>query len=226
MRNTKSRNILMLVEGKKTEVKLFQKILSCFPEIQMNPENILVYNTNIWALNKSLMSVFGEEWYLAEDIEFIEFLESLDDSIRGKKITDIFLVFDYERQDPLFDEKILEQMLRFFHNSTENGQLYLNYPMIESYKHLKKPFPAQEYLNRKCACGALLNYKSIVNRETSFMDVRRLEKEDLKQLVIHNLCKASYMIKNFFSIRYKESDHIERYNMNKRFKKDHSVMNT
>ncbi len=59
MRNTKSRNILMLVEGKKTEVKLFQKILSCFPEIQMNPENILVYNTNIWALNKSLMSVFG-----------------------------------------------------------------------------------------------------------------------------------------------------------------------
>ena len=28
MRNTKSRNILMLVEGKKTEVKLFQKILS------------------------------------------------------------------------------------------------------------------------------------------------------------------------------------------------------
>ena len=167
-----------------------------------------------------------EEWYLAEDIEFIEFLESLDDSIRGKKITDIFLVFDYERQDPLFDGKILEQMLRFFHNSTENGQLYLNYPMIESYKHLKKPFPDQEYLNRKCACGALLNYKSIVNRETSFMDVRRLEKEDLKQLVIHNLCKVSYMIKNFFSIRYKESDHIERYNMNKRFKKDHSVMNT
>ena len=33
--------------------------------------------------------------------------------------------------------KKIKQMINFFDNETEHGKLYINYPMIESYKHFK-----------------------------------------------------------------------------------------
>lgn len=66
------RNILLLVEGAKTELKLFKRMLDCFPEIKLQRENIIVYNTNIWALNNSMIKAFGEDWYTSDDIDFME----------------------------------------------------------------------------------------------------------------------------------------------------------
>ena len=42
------RNILLIVEGAVTEVNLFKQVIRCFPEIKLSPENILIYNTNLW----------------------------------------------------------------------------------------------------------------------------------------------------------------------------------
>lgn len=206
MSNEIKRNILLLVEGRSEEVKLFNRILKCFPEIDICSDNILVYDTNLWVLNGDLVKEFGDDWYLQE-IDFLGFLKSSNKvkrqiaSIDSAKITDIFLIFDYERQDPLFDAETLEEILRFFNNSTENGQLYISYPMIESYKHFcVKPLPDIDYLNRLCNCNVLTSsenkknkYKQIVGIESRYTDLRKIEAEDFRQFVIHNLCKASHI---------------------------------
>lgn len=53
----------------------------------------------------------------------------------------IFLFFDYDFQNRLGTQKvngILDEMLDFFSDETENGKLYINYPMIESLKYTKE----------------------------------------------------------------------------------------
>lgn len=211
------RKTLLLVEGKSAEVKLFSKILDCFPEINVNKQDILVYGTNLWTLYHALEKEFGSTWYEGE-IDFIEFLksspvileqiegfqlhpESLSDFSRNQ-FRDIFLVFDYERQDPHFDASRIRNMLGFWSESTENGLLYINYPMIEAYKHLRKPLPDLGYLSKKCACSELFSdetkqnkYKNIVGSESSFTDLRKYTRELFRDFVIHNLCKASVMTK-------------------------------
>ena len=116
------RNILLIVEGADDEVNLFKKIIQCFPEISLSPDNVLVYNTNLWVLNEDLEKEFGMNWYESEDIDFRIFCESRFPQIKGVKITDTFLVFDYERQDPKFDPAQLENLCRFFNDSVENAK--------------------------------------------------------------------------------------------------------
>lgn len=195
------RNILLLVEGAKAEVKLFERITECFPEIKLTPDNIIVYQTNLWVLNRDLIKSFGKDWYFSDDIDFREYLKSKFPHIRHKKITDIFLVFDYERQDPLFDAQTLENMCEFFDDSVENGQLYINYPMIEAYKHLTSmPLPDENYKERKCSLGDLSNYKATVNNETKYQDLRKYDRALLQQIILHNIKKASYITENRYGL--------------------------
>ena len=195
------RNILLIVEGADDEVNLFKQIIKHFPEIKLTPENILVYTTNLWVLNQDLKRDFGEKWYESEDIEFREFLEAKFPDIVGKKITDIFLVFDYERQDPRFDVTTLEEMLKFFNDSVEKGQLYINYPMVESYRHLNmKPLPDDSYRGRICNVADIVHYKEMVGRETKFHDYRKYDRVLLQDVILHNLKKASRIVNDVYDL--------------------------
>ena len=210
----RERRILLLVEGEKTEINLFERILECFPEIQVEKHNIFYYGTSLWNLNKDLIKEFGDEWY-NEKIDFVGFLKSItkvqeqvltlqqtrEDSdvvFTDLSFTDVFIIFDYERQDRFFDAGIISKMQSFWNESTENGLLYINYPMIEAYRHIKKPLPDEEYLDRKCDCAVLFNkesernkYKQISANESSFTNLSKITKDVFRELVIHNLCKAS-----------------------------------
>ena len=197
----KERSILLIVEGRDDEVNLFKKIIQCFPEISLHPDNILVYNTNLWVLNSDLEKEFGADWYESEDIDFRIFCETRFPEIKGKKFTDTFLVFDYERQDSKFDAEKLENMCKFFNDSVDKGQLYINYPMIESYRHLNtKPLPDQDYKNRKCNVTDISKYKSTVGSETKFHDYRKFNRTLLQDIITHNFKKASFIISNKYEL--------------------------
>ena len=81
--------------------------------------------------------------------------------------TNIVLVFDYERHDPAFSEEKILEMQHCFEDSTDMGKLYLNYPMIESYLHLKS-VPDEEYINRKIPVSLQPGdrYKGMVKSES------------------------------------------------------------
>ena len=195
------RSILLIVEGADDEVNLFKKIIQCFPEIRLHPDNIMVYNTNLWVLNEDLTKEFGQNWHESDDIDFRVFCESKFPEIKGRKITDVFLVFDYERQDPRFDAAQLENLCTFFNDSVENGQLYINYPMIESYRHLnKKPLPDDGYKERKCNISEIKKYKHIVGLETKFQDYRKFDRSTIQAVIAHNLKKASFITSGIYEL--------------------------
>ena len=197
-----NRNILLLVEGRKREVQLFKKMLEAFPEIGISPENIISFETNIWVLYGKLIKEFGQDWY-TQGIDFLTFLQnpSIGMNLNGKAFSDIYLVFDYERQDSNFSDIGLEHMMSFFNNSTENGLLFINYPMVESYKHIKD-FPDNDYLTRKCNFADIKEYKKTVGEYSAFNHLTCLDSSFFKEVVKYNLCKCSLITKKISQSNY------------------------
>lgn len=95
------------------------------------------------------------------------------DSLRYKDdFTNIFLVFDYERHDPKFSEKKILNMQKKFSDTTDMGKLYINYPMIESYQHLKS-LPDEGYKDRKVPVSLQPGkmYKKLVSNESVIEEI-------------------------------------------------------
>ena len=77
------------------------------------------------------------------------------------------MVFDYERHDTNFSEEKILEMQRCFVDATDMGKLYINYPMIESYRHLCQ-LPDDDFAERKIPVSLQpgKEYKALVEQET------------------------------------------------------------
>lgn len=166
------RQNLLIVEGKHERNKLFWLIFKCFPEIDIDLDDIWIYGTNVYLLYNDIQREYGSEW--AEegddiDLPFVISKKKHPNLPRYKEdFTNIILVFDYERHDPNFSEKKILEMQSYFVDAADMGKLYINYPMIESYQHLNS-IPDHDYIERIIPVSLQpgSRYKALVNRETA-----------------------------------------------------------
>ena len=102
-----------------------------------------------------------------------------------------YLVFDSELQHgeggvSLPREKQIEKncnklknMLEFFNNESDQGKLYVNYPMMESYRDCDAFFD-EGYKDRTVALDLLSKYKEQVGkRKLSKVHTDKIDKEDI-----------------------------------------------
>ena len=143
---------LLIVEGYHEKNKLFWLIFKCFPEININMDEIWIYGTNIYQLYNDIVKEYGEKWAEENvdiDLPFVISKKQYPDGLRYKEdFTNIVLVFDYERHDTNFSEEKILEMQRCFADAADMGKLYINYPMIESYRHLCQ-LPDDDFAERK-----------------------------------------------------------------------------
>ena len=109
------------------------------------------------------------------------------------RYSDILLIFDLDPQDPAFTaDKILE-MVSFFVESSDMGKLYLNYPMVEAFYHMKD-IPDAAYDSYTATLEELRNrkYKERVNRENRNHDYSKFAttKEECSTVIRQNIDKA------------------------------------
>lgn len=64
----------------------------------------------------------------------------------------VYLFFDYDAHSSMADDSKIEEMLNYFDNETENGLLYLSYPMVEAIRHFKD-MDSFKHLVVKCKRG-------------------------------------------------------------------------
>lgn len=158
-------------------------------------ENIFVYGTTIHKLLKELFP----ERMIDEDMDVIAVLRNMvDDKNRellSNRYSDIILVFDFDMHDPRFDMDLLMLATRFFDNSTVRGKLYLNYPMMESYKHLKSEFD-EDYLKRTVSVDCGSSYKGLVDQECcdSLKYPEKYTVSIFRRLSFYNLRKTNYIL--------------------------------
>lgn len=128
----KQSNILFICEDKNDDKLLNIVLDNCKLDINFN---IYKYNTNIHLFAKHLFQNYaldnGE--VPIEDIDVLQILKEFRyEEILDKKYTDILFVFDYDPQDPRFNAEILVKLTKIFSDSTDLGQLFINYPMVEA----------------------------------------------------------------------------------------------
>lgn len=82
------------------------------------------------------------------DTDIIEVLRESNNKIRKQLMglsrddfSEVYLFFDYDAHQTNLgkadDEDVINQMLESFNNETENGKLYISYPMVEALRDYK-----------------------------------------------------------------------------------------
>lgn len=135
MQNRRRGKHSLIVEGKHEKEELLPLILKCFPEIKIQPENIVLFGTNIYQLYSGIVKEYGSDWF-NDDVDLpyvVSKMKKLETTWYGQDFIDVFLIFDFERQDTYYSGETIKKMQSYFIDSTDMGKLYINYPMVESY---------------------------------------------------------------------------------------------
>lgn len=135
-----------------------------------------------------------------------------------------YLFFDYDAHSTCADDDKLREMLEFFNNDTENGMLYISYPMVEAIRHYHD-FESFRDLTVKCkrartkdidknkcpsvnsctdidACVNELHYKTLVAKDSDkrLSNMNNFNLSTWKELINAHLCKANYLINNSYTL--------------------------
>ncbi len=141
--------ILIVCEGSGYEQVIINSVKNLYFTNDLSEIVFISYNTNIYQLYQSIKQ---EDYPLGIDI--FEFIKERDANTEENKmgrmlkeqgVSDIvlferiYLFFDYDGQTckERFDTKILAddaifELLEYFNNETENGRLFISYPMSEA----------------------------------------------------------------------------------------------
>lgn len=174
-----------------------------------------VYDAEIYQLYK----VLKEE----PDFDLVELLkernkenaELLRDYTRDS-FAYIYLFFDYDAHSTLADDDKIVEMLKFFNNETENGLLYISYPMLEAIRHYKdmKSFkeltvkckrancPYKEDCDKVEACLKEPHYKNVSASECQLQltNINKYTKEVWQELIRAHVSKMNYLVHDVFDL--------------------------
>ena len=197
------RDLLFITEGNIDEPKFIEKILNkCLPNVEYN---IYSYSTTIHTLAKK---IFNKKIEIDEDLDIKGVLKEQEKDIHKRRIldksyTDIILVFDFEPHcdSPEFEK--VKKMIEYFNDSSNMGKLYINYPMMQSYKHLKK-MPDYDFKNRIIETIDVSNYKKIIDKESQYKKLGDYNYPVFMGIIGHHLMKANYILSGNYKLMNKK----------------------
>lgn len=196
--------ILLITEGEKLDIRILNQVKRLF----FDERHIKIFPIclNIYNLYQKMLEYddFGTE--------FIDLFAVIKEIIQGQKssnnaeflelkrnqISEIFLFFDYDGHDTLVDKypNCINEMFELFSVGTENGKLYINYPMVESYKHpIKNQIEIIDIYPKT-------HYKKFVASicDKNFEQVNKLTKNDWLLLFLPHLKSSNYLFSQKFEL--------------------------
>ena len=210
---------LFIFEGEKTEISFLYSLESKF----MGSRNAIkcVFGAEIYQLFKLMKK--------DADLDIVGILKERNpenaETLKGcnqDSFAGIYLFFDYDAHSPNADDAKITEMLNFFNNETENGLLYLSYPMAEALRHYKDKKTFKDLL-AKCKGGNKLStmncpnknscpdiencksephYKEIVqkNCRSQLTNMNKYDKQIWKELIEAHVCKMNYLVNNTYTL--------------------------
>lgn len=187
--------MLMLVEGAKTDVRLMKKLLDIYGISDRH--ELVSYNTNIYELYREMFD--GGD---PDSMDLLQLLKEREPDEDKKKIfderySDVLLIFDMDPQDHLFAEYKILEMAEYFNESSDMGKLYINYPMVEAFYHMKD-IPDKDYVSYTVTIDELKagTYKQRVNCENRNHDYSKfaIDKKECNIVIKQNIEKAYRII--------------------------------
>lgn len=200
MVNLMPKRILLIVEGATDEVKFIRALYrDCYKSADYN---VYSYKTNIHVLAQELYNNYPK--FEEDEIDIKLVLTSLEKDENKKKMlkekySDIYLIFDFDPQHdhPHFDT--VKRMINYFSDSTANGKLYINYPMMQSYKHFSI-LPDFSFYNKTVDVDNIPFYKKIVGDESKFTDLEQYDFRTFYSLSVHHLKKTNFILTSKYEL--------------------------
>lgn len=199
------RSILFIVEGEQDEPAFIRRLFKiCYPKQQYTTYS---YQTNLHDLAGRLERDYPDFDGENTDIKLI--LRSYEPDSGKRDVldgvyTDIFLIFDFEPQQDFPHFQTIRRMLEVFQDSTLQGKLFLNYPMMQSYKHFSC-LPDPDFRTRKATEREWKSYKQIVGDMSNYTDVNQYTYQTIIGLIVHHLRKANYILTGRYEIPEKDA---------------------
>ncbi|MGQ4002904.1 hypothetical protein QIW31_07670 [Francisellaceae bacterium CB299] len=210
--------ILFLVEGQKSEPDLITSLKKSFENKKIIDAKIISYNTNIYKLYRKEKDDFGS----LDDVDILaNFLK--EKGYKRNDFSEIYLFFDLDSHDPEYSADVIVELLEYFYEETENGKLYISYPMFEALCDISesdflslRTISSKNYKNNK-------NLKNLLKfNETTRNKYIKCVKEDIEildtisivdwfSIFKNHIVKKSYIVNNDLEIkRVKETELFEK----------------
>lgn len=206
---------LFIFEGAKTEGKLVEKLEHNF--LGNRHAIKCVFDAEIYQLYRAIKDEGGFSIDIVSLLKerTAENVEILKDYSRDS-FAYIYLFFDYDAHSTLADDEKIKEMLSFFNDETDEGMLYISYPMVEAIRHFRDT-DSFKTLTVKCKrsncpytdecidradCLKEPHYKKIVATDSKpqLSNVNSYTKEVWQELITAHLCKANFLVNKAFSL--------------------------
>ncbi len=190
--------ILFIYEGKNSERKFCKLIIDKYFPTKRKHKEYVSFRTNIYALYDELRKDDGLDivFLVTEKAKKRGSIEEYN-KLKNGGFAEIYLIFDFDPQGHLDDyQKIniskIKKMVKFFDNETTMGKIYLNYPMIESFKHFTS-IPDVNYNSYVVRLEDCKKYKEHINDISVITHYGLITEEQLDNIISQNLDKYSYI---------------------------------
>ena len=176
MRNRK-KHIAFVYEGEKTEKALIERMQTLFFQ---DIANVLIFSFSACGNIYMIWNKLRENEFEIDVIDAIREISpkarELLEGYSARDFSEIYLFFDYDAHNDNLPQvyrntDVVEELLHTFDNETENGKLYISYPMIES---LREMSTEQEDYKSFYVPIELIHYKQYVSEEMEFQNFSHL----------------------------------------------------
>lgn len=195
--------ILFICEGEKTERKFCNYIIDRYFIKNQKQKEYVAFKTNIYSLYNEVSNDEGLDIVelIKEKAKQEKRIDTYNKLANGG-FSEIYLIFDFDFHAIEYSYEKVLKMIEFFDNETENGKIYINYPMMESFKHFKD-IPDYNYNSYKISKEECMNYKKYINQISKIIHFNSIDENTLKIIIKQNLDKFS-KISNSCLTNYEE----------------------
>lgn len=203
-----TKKILFIVEGERTETKMLISTFERALTLSSEKYEVFKMKENIHALYLK-MKKYGYD-------SFLSFLYTQKKEIFPKDMftpetafASVYLFFDLDPQEPLFSIEETKELANFFNDETQNGKLYINYPMVESIFDFSS-YSQKEFNSKIYKINRLSDDYKRDSRSNSFLSIkyknksfRKIRNGDIYSICLLNMKKYSFLCNNKFDKTWK-----------------------
>ena len=186
-----NKKILFLVEGDLMERRNVENVAKKMFHLLEQDYEIVAYGTTIYELY--------EEMSKDPFLSLVSYLKSIGKlvlkpgELSKQAFSQIYLVFDFDPHYQKYSDEAILKMLEFFDDETENGRIYINYPMFEAAFYIddfSNPQLTFEKIKISDCCGAI--FKRKVRELSCFGEKNHLDFTLSKTLDVWQSIKWNY----------------------------------
>ncbi len=137
--NVNPEHILLVFEGESTEYKVYDLLKK--HELGLEKQILSTFKAEVYQLYRQVID---------DGADLLLLLQEKDASLKKiskDNISSIFLFFDFDCHATQADDAKIKELLEYFNNETEEGKLFISYPMVEAFKYYTHCDELQDFLS-------------------------------------------------------------------------------